>query len=193
MWLVSVEGGHAFYGGARRTALPLTSIPTPQRHYRQEFSMKRTILLAAAAAIACMWPQFAGASTPDACKIVSTADAGSMLGTPVTAVTTRAIGDSISCEYHTSSLSRLAVTTVPFKTPAAAKSQFRAMISSPMNQVAPSESIAGVGDQAQRLGPSIYVLKGVNIYVFVLIGKDANGAGALKTIALAKASIARIK
>jgi hypothetical protein len=155
--------------------------------------MKRTILLAAVAAIGCMWPQIVGAATPEACKLVSTAAAGSMLGTPVTAVTTRAIGDSISCEYHTSSLSRLAVTTVPLKTPAAAKSEFRAMVTSPMNQVAPSESISGLGDEAQRLGPSIYVLKGANIYVFVLIAKDANGAAALKTIALAKASIARIK
>jgi hypothetical protein len=156
--------------------------------------MKYALFLAALAAIAILCPQSAGAATPVACKIVSTADAGQLLGTPiVSVVTTPSAGNSTMCSYRTSSfMQHFTLAIVPFKSPDEARTEFHAMVSSPMNQVAPSQSISGLGDEAHRLGPAIYVLKRNNIYVFTLVAKDGNGAGALKTIALAKASIARL-
>jgi hypothetical protein len=65
------------------------------------------------------------------------------------------------------------------------------MVTSPMTQTAPSMALPGIGDEAQRLGPSIFVRKGSNIYVFTLLAKDGNGAGATRTIALAKTSVGR--
>jgi hypothetical protein len=154
--------------------------------------MNRILLFAASAVVALVMPLSAGAATPDPCKVVSPADAAKALGSPVTGTTPRAIGGSMSCGYHTSALPRLSVTIVPSASPAAAKSEFHSMVTSSMTYVAPSQDLSGIGDEAHRLGPSIYVRKGSNIYVFTMISKDDNGAGATRTIALAKSSITRI-
>ncbi len=153
--------------------------------------MKATfiVLSAAVAALACPHP---GSAAADPCKIVNSTDAAKALGAPVTSTTTRVMGGSTSCTYHTSALPRLSFTLMPQTSPAAAKSEFHQMITSPLTRVSPSEAESGIGDEAQRLGSSIYVRKGSNIYVFTLIAKDANGAGATRTIALAKTTVAHV-
>jgi acyl-CoA reductase-like NAD-dependent aldehyde dehydrogenase len=75
---------------------------------------------------------------------------------------------------------------------AEAKSQYHDMVTSKLTAAAPSLDVPGLGDEAHRLGPMIYVRKGSTIYVFTMIAKDGNGAGATRTIALAKSSIARL-
>jgi hypothetical protein len=152
--------------------------------------MKRT-LMALTAAVAALGCPHVSSAAADPCKLVTTADAAKALAAPVTQTTTRVVGGSNSCTYHTAAPPRLSVTTVPFASPTEAKSEFHQMVTSPMTQTAPSMALPGIGDEAQRLGPSIYVRKGSNIYVFTLLAKDGNGAGATRTIALAKTSVGR--
>jgi hypothetical protein len=151
--------------------------------------MKRIVMSVTAAVAAFAFPH-PGSAAVDPCKLVTSADAAKALAAPVTQTTTRSIGGSNSCTYHTAAPPRLTVTTEPFASPAEAKSEFHAMVTSPMTQAAPSSVEPGIGDEAQRLGPSIYVRKGSNIYVFTLLAKDGNGTGAARTIALAKTSAA---
>jgi hypothetical protein len=133
------------------------------------------------------------ASTPHACSLVSFADAGRALDATVGSVTTRSTGDEITCSYRaTAGFTRLEFTTLPFKSAAEAKSEFHAMISDPRTYVAPSAALPSIGDEAHRLGPSIYVRKNATIYVFNQLAKDTNGAGALRTIVLAKTTISHI-
>ena len=49
-----------------------------------------------------------------------------------------------------------------------------------------------MGDGAERLGPSVYAVKGNTLYAFQPLEKDGNGAGAQRTIALAKSTLARV-
>lgn len=151
--------------------------------------MKRTLLLAAALAAASAWPHAAAADTPDACKIASAADVGKALGAPVVSTTARHAG---TCSYRTSAFASLTISVVTPSSPAEAKSQYHDMVTSSVTQASPSVDVPGLGDEAHRLGPMIYVRKGSTIYVFTMIGKDGNGAGAARTIALAKTSIARV-
>jgi hypothetical protein len=154
--------------------------------------MKSTRTFLAVAVAALLWPHASSAASVGACKVVSSADAAKALGAPVTAQTMRVVGGSNSCTYHTSALPRLSVTTMALASPAEAQSEFHQMVTSPLTQVAPSEAESGIGDETHRLGSSIYVRKGSTIYVFTLISKDANGAGALRTIAAAKASVSHL-
>ena len=151
--------------------------------------MNRTPLFVAAIVAACVYPQLAAADAPDACKVAGAGDVGKALGVPVTSTTARSAG---SCNYRTSAFKSLTLTVVPQSSPAEAKTQYHEMVTSKLTYAAPSVDVPGLGDEAHRLGPSIYVRKNSTIYVFTMIAKDGNGAGAQRTIALAKASIARV-
>jgi hypothetical protein len=151
--------------------------------------MKRTLLLATALVAASLMPHAAAAEPPDPCKMVSTADVGKALGTPVTSTTARHAG---TCSFRTAAFTSLTITVVPQSSSAEAKSQYHDMVTNKLNYAAPSVDVLGLGDEAHRLGPMIYVLKGSTIYTFTMIGKDGNGAGAVRTIALARAGIAHV-
>jgi hypothetical protein len=129
---------------------------------------------------------------PDPCALVSMADASKTLGAPVTHVRPRTIGGSFSCNYRSASFSSLAVTIEPFSSPAEATSTFHDTITSPMTQMSPSLALPGIGDEAHRLGPMIYVRKKSTIYAFTIVGRDGNGAGADRAIALAKSTVSRL-
>jgi hypothetical protein len=154
--------------------------------------MKHALVTLTAAVAALASPCLATAAAPDPCKVVDSADAAKALGAPVTSETTRAIGNSLSCTYHTSALPRLSVTTVPFSSAAEAKTEFHAMVTSPLTYAPPSVDLQGIGDEAHRLGQMVYVRKGATVYTFAVIGPDKDGSVGLKTVALAKASIAHL-
>ena len=151
--------------------------------------MKQVPWFVAAVIAACSCPLIAVADAPNACKIASTADVAKALGAPIASTTARSAG---SCSYRTASFTSLSVTVVPSSTPAEAKSTYHDMVTSKLTYAAPSVDVPGLGDEAHRLGPMIYVRKGSTIYTFTTIGKDGNGAGATRTIALAKASLAHV-
>ena len=163
--------------------------------------MKSTFILALTAVVAAGLTLAAGLAAPagaasdtKACSIVSFADAGTALGgVTITTVTTRSIGTETMCSYHSSDLfKRLEVSTHPFPSVGEAKSYFHSTITSPLKQMSPSVDISGIGDEAHRLGPDIFVRKGDTVYMFTQFAKDTNGAGALRTIALARTAIGRL-
>jgi hypothetical protein len=131
-------------------------------------------------------------ATSDPCAVVDRGDAARALQAPVASIKVRDMGSHVSCSYRTSPIvASLTLTIERFDTPEEAKSEFGTTIASPANAVAPSAQISGIGDGAQRLGSSIYTVKGNTLYVFTLLAKDGNGAGAQRTIALAKRTLAR--
>ncbi len=131
-------------------------------------------------------------STDDPCAVVDRNDVAQALQATVTSVVHRALGDHITCSYRTSSIGRRMVVTIGrFDSPEEAKSEFGTSISSSMLAVAPSVPLRGIGDGAQRMGPSVYAVKGTVLYVFTPLERDGNGAGAQRTIALAKSTLAR--
>jgi hypothetical protein len=156
--------------------------------------MKPAIVLSAIIGLATGLHAPVFADTPRECSLVSFADAGKALDATVGSVTTRSVGDETTCSYRaTAGFKRLEFTVMPFKSAADAKSEFHAMITDPRTDVSPSAALPGIGDEAQRRGPSIYVRKNATIYVFNQLAKDTNGAGALRTIALAKTTLSRIR
>jgi len=154
--------------------------------------VNRSLVLLVASTAACAWTFSAAAAAPAACNAVSFAEAGKALGVPVTAVTARTHGDATTCSYRASgSFKRLEVSILPFKSQADAKSDFHAMVTDPRLHLAPSVDLTGIGDEAHRFGPTVYVRKNGTVYVFTQLAPDPSGTAALRTISLAKASIAR--
>jgi hypothetical protein len=133
----------------------------------------------------------ASAAAVDPCKIASIADASKALGEPVVRTQERTLG-AASCAYKSARFHSLVVTVEPFSSPAQAKSEYQATITSPATQDTPDVKLSGIGDAAQRLGAMIYVLKGNSIYAFSLLTPDTNGAGALRTIALARTVVPKL-
>ena len=132
------------------------------------------------------------AADPDPCALVSVADATKTLGASVTHARPRVVGASFSCSYRSASFSSLVVTIEPFSSPAEATSTFHDTVTSPMTQMSPSLALPGIGDEAHRLGPMIYVRKKSTIYAFSIVGRDANGAGADRVVTLAKSTVSRL-
>jgi hypothetical protein len=151
----------------------------------------RNLLTVAVIGSACATVRVASAD-PDPCALVSVADASKTIGAPVTHTRPRVIGTSFSCNYRSASFSSLVVTIEPFSSPAEATSTFHDTISSPMTQMSPSLALPGIGDEAHRLGPMIYVRKKSTIYAFSIVGRDANGAGADRVVALARSTVSRL-
>jgi hypothetical protein len=127
----------------------------------------------------------------DPCSIVSLADASKAIGSPVTRTVPRLDGPTPSCSYK-SGFKSFVVDVITNASPSAAKDVYHQMLTSPMTAMPPSVDLPGIGDAAHRMGQMVYVLKGSTIYSFALVAADGNGAGALRTIAAAKSSIARL-
>jgi len=56
----------------------------------------------------------------------------------------------------------------------------------------PSLPLHGLGDQAQQIGPNVYVRKGTDAYVFNVIDGSIGQTKADKAIALAKVAISHL-
>ena|ERR1700729_2618071 len=154
--------------------------------------MQRILVTLGVFGAALLCPLGAAAADP-ACNIVQSVDAGKALGAPVSTITTRSEAGHTACSYRASvGFKRIVVTIMPFKSPAEARTTFHAMVTDSRTYVAPSVNLAGIGDEAHRLGPSIYVRKNDTIYVFTQIAPDPTGAAGLRTVALAKTSIGRL-
>ncbi len=132
-----------------------------------------------------------GSAAVDPCKIATFAEATKAVGQPVIRTKARTLG-AASCAYKSAAFRSLVVTVEPFSSAAEARRVYQATITSPMTQDTPAMQLPGIGDRAQRLGSMIYVLKGSSMYAFSLLSPDTNGAGALRTIALAKTVVPKL-
>jgi hypothetical protein len=138
-------------------------------------------------------PALAGTSDPKACNLVTFADAAEALGTPVDKLTTRSTGPETTCSYHAASaFKRFEFSTHPTSSVAAAKELFHETITSTLTQMSPSVNVPGIGDEAHRLGPMIFVRRGDTVYAFSQLAADTNGSGAQRTISVARTVIARL-
>ena len=125
------------------------------------------------------------------CSIVSIADAAKAIGSPITKTEPHLDGPTPSCSYN-SGFKSFVVDVLSNASPSAAKDVYHQILTNPMTAMSPSVDLPGIGDAAHRMGQMVYVLKGSAIYSFALVTADGNGAGALRTIAAAKSSIARM-
>jgi len=127
------------------------------------------------------------ASPPNACDVVSKSDAAKALGTSITTMTSRNAGPSSNCTYRTSKIFRsIVITTFRWDSVPQAQSAFHTMVAQTAAMMKPSISLHGLGDEAQRIGPNIYVRKGTAAYVFNLIDGTIGDAKAAHAEALAR-------
>jgi hypothetical protein len=131
--------------------------------------MKRLALFAAIALTVIARPH-AAAAAPNACTLVSTADAAKVLLAPVTKTDPSTLPDGVSCSFRSARFSSLVVTIEPFSSNSEAANTYHATITNSMVQTPPVTALPGIGDKAQRLGTMIYVLKKNTVYAFTFVG-----------------------
>ena len=152
----------------------------------------------ATALVGCVLPLLsvaaaAAASPPDACAIISKADAAKALGRPIIAMQTHLVGPSSNCTFKgAGAFKDVVITAYRWDSVPDAKSRFDGIVQMTGTMMHPSLPIHGLGDQAQQIGPNVYVRKGTDAYVFNVIDGSIGQTKADKAIALAKVAISHL-
>ena len=134
------------------------------------------------------------ATPPDPCATISKADASKALGAPIVKVLSQSMGPSRSCTFRANkAFSSVVLTTFRWGSPREARDAFHDMISVTSKMMSPSLTLHGIGDEAQRIGPNIYVRKGTAAYVFNVINGSVGNAKAASSESLARKTMAHIK
>lgn len=133
------------------------------------------------------------ATPPDACRVVTKAQAAAAVGTPIVSATPLSRGPSSSCTFKgTGVFKSVVITTFRWNSDAQAKSAFEQMVSITANMMPPLVAMHGLGDEADQVGTAVYLRKGTGGYVFNVINGSVGAAKASKAIALAKSAMATI-
>ena len=162
-------------------------------------ALVNTLIARCAAAVAlCAFPLLsiapaAAGTPPDACAIISKADAAKSIGRPIVAMKTSLVGPSSNCTFKgAGAFKDVVITAYRWDSVSEAKSRFDGIVQMTGTMMHPSLPLHGLGDQAQQIGPNVYVRKGTDAYVFNVIDGSIGQTKADKAIALAKVAISHL-